>query len=57
MVINGFTLDTNDGLDAGYALGRSDEREVGITNGAPLGSSVSKTVGSRVGKVLGTIDG
>jgi len=57
MVINGFTRGTNDGLDAGYALGRSDESEEGIIDGAPLGSSVSKTVGSRVGKVLGTKDG
>ncbi len=44
MVINGFTLGTNDGLDAGYALGRSDESEVGTIDGATLGSSVSKTV-------------
>jgi len=57
MVINGFTLGTNDGLDVGYALGRSDESEVGTIDGAPLGSSISKTVGSRVGKVLGTKDG
>jgi len=57
MVINGFTLGTNEGLDVGYTLGRSDESEVGTIDGVPLGSSVSKTVGSRVGKVLGIIDG
>ncbi len=57
MVINGFTLGTNDGLDVGHALERSDKSEVGTIDGAPLGSSVGKTVGSRVGKVPGTIDG
>ena len=56
-MVDGSTLGTNDGLDVGYAFGRSDEREVGTIDGASLGSSVSKTVGSRVGKVLGTIDG
>ena len=57
MVINGFTLGTNDVLEAGYELGMADESEVGTIDGAPLGSSVSKTVGSRVGKLLGIIDG
>jgi len=56
-LVDGFTLGTNDGLDVGYPLGRSDESEVGTIDGAPLGSSVSKTVGPRVGKILGTIDG
>jgi len=56
-MIDGFTLGTNNGLDVGYTLRRSDESEVGTLDGAPLGSSVGKTVGPRVGKVLGTIDG
>ena len=56
-MVDGFTLGTNDGLDVGYAIGRSDESEVGDIDGAPLSFSVGKTVGSRVGKVLGTIDG
>ena len=56
-MVDGFTLGTNDGLDVGYALERSDKSEVGTIDGAPLGSSVGKTVGSRVGKVLGAIDG
>ena len=34
----------------GFTLGTNDGY-------SPLGSSVSKIVGSRVGKVLGTIDG
>ena len=56
-MVDGITLGTNDGLDVGYAFGRSDESEVGIIDAAPLGSSVRKTVGPRVGKVLGAIDG
>ena len=56
-MVDGFTLGTNEGLDVGYAIGRSDESKVGIIDGAPLGLSVGKTVGSRVGKVLGTIGG
>ncbi len=56
-MIDGITLGTNDGLDVGYALGSCDGNEEDTIDGAPLGSSVRKTVGSRVGKVLGTIDG
>ncbi len=56
-MVDGFTFGTNDGLDVEYAFGRSDESEVGTIDGAPLCSSVGKTVGSRVGKVPGTIDG
>ena len=43
-MVDGFTLGTNDGFNVGYALGRSDESEVGTIDGAPLDSSVSKTV-------------
>ena len=56
-MIDGITLGINDGLDVGYALESSDGNEEGINDGAPLGSSVSKIVGSRVGKVLGITDG
>ncbi len=56
-MVDGFTLGTNDGLDVGYAIGSSDEKEEGTIDRRPLGSSVGKTVGSRVGKVPGTIDG
>jgi len=41
----------------GFALGSSDGTEVGNIDVAPLDASVGKTVGSRLGKVLGTIDG
>jgi hypothetical protein len=53
-IIDETTLGSNDEFDVGYALGWS---EVGIIDGAPLGSSVGKTVGPRVVKVLGTTDG
>ena len=49
-MIDGIKLGTN-------ALGSSDGSEVGTIDRAPLGSSVTKTDGSRVGKVLGTVDG
>jgi len=58
-MVDGFTLGTNDGLDIGYPLGSSALIEVGIIDRAPLGSSVSKTVGPgfRLGKVKRSTDG
>ena len=44
-MVDGFILGTNDGLDVGYALRSSDESEVANIDGAPVGSSVGKTVG------------